>query len=314
MGERLHIEQRITEANRRWPSLEFKTKGTNEASAACPFCGGTQRFRIWGAGNYECRAGAGQCGRKGWIDENNPKPLTDVERLALQVAAQAQQIRDQEERLQALEAMHQCTDHRKYHERADYEHWLTQGVYPDTVDEWLLGYCDHCPTYRQSASHTIPVFGYDEKLVNIRHRLTSPDGRGKYRPHRKDLPRIPFNCSILKHPLERVLLLEGEVKTIVCSQYGWPSVGVMGQNVNERKFNREWLPWFQNAAEVIVCLDPDATESAQRLGEILTDGGHRNVKIASFPSKPDDLLVLHGANEDDFDGFLALARPVWGKR
>jgi len=312
MGEKTDIEQRIMEANRRWPLLEFKRKNNNEASASCPICrrATTDGFLIFGNGGYFCR----KCNAKGWLDEENPKPLDPIEQLALKVAALEKQQLDQERRLTALEEMHKCTDHLKYHTHTDYEYWIAEGIFPETADQFLLGYCQSCPTFRQSASHTIPVLDYNKRLANIRHRLISPNGKGKYRPHRAGLGPQLFNSSILQHPLSRVLLIEGEKKAVVTTQYGWPSVGVMGKNTNERKLSTEWLPWFNSVKELIICLDPDAIESAWRLGEIFARGGHRGVRVASFPSKPDDMLTLWKANEDDIEGYLTLARPVWGKR
>ena len=74
MGERRSIEQRIAEASRRWPWLEFKRKGADEASAPCPLCRQAVRdgFLIFSNGGYFCR----KCNASGWLDEDDPKPMS----------------------------------------------------------------------------------------------------------------------------------------------------------------------------------------------------------------------------------------------
>jgi DNA primase len=305
-----HIEQRITEANRRWPHITFKRKTRTEACAPCPWCGGDDRFVIFGRGNYFCRPGTGHCGRKGWIDEEDAQPLTHEEQLALRVAALERKQREQDARLRRLEEMHQCTDHLRYHQALtdqQREYWFGEGIFDDAITKHLLGYCERCPTFPASPSHTIPVFDHDGRLANIRHRLIEPDRSGKYRPHRAGLGTHLFNASILRQAQQRILVVEGSKKAIVLDQYGWPTVGILGKNV----FQREWLPWFKSASQVVIALDPDAAESAQRLGAVFAQHGqHPDVRVAAFPGKPDDLIVKYGATDSDVEAILRLARPV----
>ena len=299
------IEHQISEAESRWPGLTFKRKSHNEASSACPLCTMADRdgFIIFADGNYWCR----QCDARGWIDEDKKKPQTVEERLKRLEREQERAKREREEqqrRISNLERMHKCQDHIKYHKNLPaqaLEYWLSEGIEPHSIDRYLLGYCPSCPTFRQSASYTIPVINRG-KLENIRHRLVNPNGLGKYRPHMAGLGNSLFNVDLLDDAKERVLIVEGEKKSIVLAQAGFPNVGITGK----RAFKKEWLPWFDNVKDIVVCLDPDATESAFKLARIFG----KRARVAITPVKIDDAIVKCGAGADDIEGMLRWARPI----
>ncbi|MFH1633757.1 MAG: hypothetical protein ABIG63_07055, partial [Chloroflexota bacterium] len=259
MGHETSIEQRITEAGNRWPHLQFKRKTRQEAGSACPFCSLADRdgFLIFTNGGYWCR----KCSATGWIDENDPRPPTQQELLEARVRELERRQREQERRLTALEEMARCQDHLRYHQALTdqaLDYWYSEGMTQTTIDEYTLGYCTQCPTYRESPSYTIPVTGYGGELINIRHRLVNPNGTGKYRPHRAGLGSALFNASVLRDPLPRVIVTEGEKKAIIAQQSGFDTVGICGQ----RNFKTEWLGWFAPVQSIYIALDPDAKESA----------------------------------------------------
>jgi len=306
MGEQVPIGQRVLEARRRWPFLTFDKKNSNEASAdGCPFCSmvDDDGFLIFAAGNYFCR----KCGAKGFIDENDPKPPSTEEIREMRLRRLERKVEEQEKRLALLEEMHNCEDHLRYHENLN-DHtrqlWYESGIYDEAIDKFQLGYTSQCPTWRSSPSLTIPVYSYENQLVNIRHRLLKPNG-GKYRPHRKGLGSQLFHASLLRESHERLLVLEGEKKVICLDQAGFPAVGIMGKSV----WKRAWFEWF-DVGRIYIALDPDADESAERLAQIFADNGFDDVYIADFPAKPDDLLVKYGAGERHIERILELARPV----
>ena len=115
-----------------------------------------------------------------------------------------------------------------------------------------------------------------------------------------------FNAPILHSSHARLLVLEGEVKTVVLSQAGYAAVGLMGQNA---KWQPEWLGWL-DVGQIIVCLDPGAEKRAWELGRGFVERGFRDVRVAVFPVKPDDLVTRCGAGAKDIDAILNLARPV----
>ena len=111
-----------------------------------------------------------------------------------------------------------------------------------------------------------------------------------------------FNADLLDEARQRVLIAEGAKKSIVLTQSGFPTVGVMGK----RSFRREWLDRFDGVRVVYIALDPDATESAERLAGLFEG----RARVVDFPAKPDDCIVRYGAGADDIEGFLRWARPV----
>ena len=203
--------------------------------------------------------------------------------------------------------MARCKDHIRYHEALTEqarEYWWDEGITDESIEKYLLGWCPRCPTYPDSPSYTIPVT-HGGTLQNIRHRLQHPNGGGKYRPHRSGLGNSLFNSDLLNEPRASIIITEGEKKAIVATQSGFDAVGICGH----RSFKREWLDWFNGIQVVYIALDPDATESAFRLGALFEG----RARVARLPAKLDDMIVRYGANSDDIDAYLETARPVRGK-
>lgn len=304
MGEELSIEHRMMQAQQRWGVI-LKRKNAREAAGPCPICrlADDDGFLVWGDGGFFCR----KCGAKGWIDDDKAKPLSQTELLALRVAKLEREQKEQAERLSRLEQMHRCEDHLAYHAgltNEAREYWWEEGMTSKSIEHYQLGWCQSCPMCQESASYTIPIYDREHQLVNIRHRLREPQG-GKYRPHRVGLGNSLFNAELLNEPHRSIILTEGEKKSIVATQSGFDAVGICGNH----SFKREWLGWFDGIEVVYIALDPDATESAFRLGALFSG----RARVARLPAKLDDMITRFGANSDDIDAYLRTARPVRGK-
>ena len=302
MGEQLSIEHRIMQAEHRWPGLQFKRKDRHEASAPCPFCplADDDGFLIFDDGGYWCR----QCGVQGWIDDDKPRTLTKEEQLERRLKEIERRQQEHEERLTRLEKMARCTDHLRYHNALTeeaLEYWFGEGVIEQSIEKYLLGWCARCPTDRQHrASYTIPIVNHG-RLENIRHRLAGTDS-DKYRPHMAGLGLQLFNADFLDDELREIIIVEGEKKSIILSQSGFPNVGITGK----RAFRREWLQRFDNLATVYVALDPDASASAHKLAALFGGRG----RVVEMPCKVDDAIVKYGASSFNVESFLGMARPV----
>lgn len=292
--------------------IQLKRASGEQYCGPCIFCGGTDRFLVWrDTGNFYCRPGPGHCERKGWIDELTGESLTPEQRRLLALESKQRQMereqQEQERRLSALEQMHRCTDHLRYHfdmTTDQMEYWLNEGMTVDTIAAYELGFCPRCPTDRDGrASYTIPVLGHDgQTLVNIRHRLLGANDGNKYRPHMANLGAQLFNARFTNTPANSIVVCEGEKKSICLDQYGFASVGVMGH----RSFKREWLEWLNPFPTVYVALDPDAKDSAERLAAMFNGRG----RVVDLPVKADDFFTRFGGTKDDFKWFISQGKPI----
>ena len=251
-------------------------------------------------------------------DEMN---LTDLERKLREVEREQQRAklerqrierkqREHDERLRKIEQIHACTDHLLYHRQVSQgdalDYWVSEGMTTDTIARYKLGFCQHCPTDREGRpSYTIPVVS-NGQLWNIRHRLIGATNGDKYRPHMAGLPNVLFNADYLRGGSDDILIVEGEKKSIVTAQTGFPNVGIMGKS----GFDRAWVSRFDRFKHVYVALDPDAISQAIEVASLF---GWRG-RVVSLPGKVDDLIAKHGATAADIWHFLKLARPAGGER
>ena len=296
----------VYEAEKRW-HIQLKKATSNEYVGECPFCNtGTDRFHVFvNEGNYWCR----QCDAKGWLDDD--KDMTDhehrIRELEAQQRATERRLSEQDRRLSALEKIHASTDHLRYFHNMEVhteaiEYWVNQGMSLQTIDDYLLGYCPRCPTDRDGReSYTIPVLAFD-KLWNIRHRLIGADKSDKYRPHLAGLPAMLFNADYLKCENESIIVVEGEKKSIITAQAGFPNVGMMGKS----GFKPEWVSKFRLFKTIYVALDPDAEQQAVDIARLFKERG----RVVKLPNKIDDLITQYGATPTDIEWFIKMGRPV----
>lgn len=179
----------------------------------------------------------------------------------------------------------------------------TWGLTQATVDLFKIGYCRACPTSPYTDSFTIPYY-YHETVVNIRHRLIHPNGQGKYRPEAAGLPASIFNADLLAE--KWVVLVEGEFKAMVLTQYGLPAVAIPGASA----FKDDWGAQFSKVDKVHICLDWGAETQARRIGALVSRAGC-DVWLVMLPiAKPDDFFVLYNGTVAQFCKYLESGRKV----
>ena len=305
------IEEAVRLAQERWPHIEPKIKTRHEAACACPVCGGDDRWVLFENGFHFCRPGPGHCAKQGWIDDDQKQQWSPAEiRMRRIEAEQARARRERHElkrQMSALKRMAECTDHQTYHSQLDeagFEWCATQGLQMSTVFEYKIGQCNSCPTDKMHRpSYTFPVWRRDGPLWTIRHRIKDAHS-DKYRPHLPGLGTQLVNARKLPDWSDKVIIIEGCKKTRVVGQYDIPVVGILGKGA----FEDRWLSWFHPSASIYLALDPDAQESAERLGHQIARHG-KPTYIAHFPAKPDDMFV-DGATPDEWMNYIHLARRV----
>lgn len=292
-----------------------KEKNAKEWSSACPFCGGEDRFLFWpDDGNYWCR----QCEANGFVDAGYSYQLTPEQLAEIEQRREQNRREERERRRQAVEKVMTMEERVNwYHQQVQtaLDYWNRQGLTSDTIERYKLGYTDKCPTYEESPSYVIPIY-QKRALVSIRHRLARPNGCGKYRPEFAGLPAQIFNVDALRdevtpftflHPND-IILVEGEIKTMVLDQLGFKAVGIPGFNT----WTDEWQHYFDGAQTVFIAFDPGADSIAAKafdVGQVIRSKCYQ-VKIATLPTKPDDFFVRYGGGVDDFVRILKQGRVV----
>lgn len=284
------------------PNFKRKTR-SGEYSASCPICSGVDRFLFWEKeGNYYCR----RCEIRGFISDNPNKILfTDEQYQAWRRAEDERKAKERQQQLETIKRLGESSKAELYHRQmTDRSYWYSQGLTDDTINDFKLGYCPSCPTCRESPSWTIPIY-YQGQLYNIRHRLTKTDNGGKYRPEMAGLPLTMFNADVLGEGDWMIVLVEGEVKTMVLSQYGFSTIGIPGAN----SFKDKWVKLFPKEAQVYIALDPGAEQQADEIGLTLAGNGVASW-VCTLPVKPDDFFVKYNGKAGEFCKFLSLGRKV----
>lgn len=210
--------------------------------------------------------------------------------VAERVAAQAKE----EARRKELQAEQK---HLYYHRHmTDFfiEQWLRRGIDESWQGFYSVGGCEdfivnenwHTPTL------TIPIYGADYEVLNIKHRLLNPQNpKDKYRPERSGLGAFPPFLAFPDKGYEGEItfVIEGEIKAMVTATITpdseWQFIGVPGRtqynNLVDKLFGKN----------VIVIPDPNAEKDAAQFCKAV--GG----RWLSLPDKIDDLIVKH-----EYDG------------
>jgi hypothetical protein len=186
--------------------------------------------------------------------------------------------------------------------------WRTRGLSDFWIDYYALGYCAsrqyQCGEQTfTSDSLTIPYFRIVRKpdgefdhwhCIGLQHRLLVQDAPGgKYRPHLAGAGKHLFYGDVYQsNVFGDLLIVEGEIKAMVTWSTLWiddvplaPNLTVIG--VPGKGWKEEWIAQFQQAESVTICLDPDATDSANRLKRMIGD----KARVLLLPDKIDDLIT-----------------------
>jgi len=180
------------------------------------------------------------------------------------------------------------------------------GLYTDTLDDFNIGYSPKCPmSISDGDSITIPYY-WGDRLINLRNRLITPNGQGKYLPEVKGLPNAIYNANVLLEAQPIVVLAEGEMKAMRLQQEGLTAVGIAGANAFDFA---KWPKFFENVEKLYIALDPDVSTLgiAEKIAKSVSD---YNVDtwagVMNLPLKPDEFFEY--GDITDFINFMNLAR------
>lgn len=170
------------------------------------------------------------------------------------------------------------------------------GISPETVELFKVGYCEACPTSTYSASYTLPYYQSGD-LLDIRHRLLSPNGQGVYRPETEGLPPHIFNIEAAQED-DFVLLVNREPGAMLLyGEYGLPVVGLPST------FRKEWVAEFDGLKRVFIALDPGQEVAARNIARLMAHRG-LDARVCSLPFSPRDMLVKYGCSLGEFIRFI----------
>lgn len=210
------------------------------------------------------------------------------ERHAKAVAEREAAIAKEEARRKELQAEQKHLD---YHRNmTDYfiGEWLKRGLNESWQGFFSVGSCAdfvindgwHTPTL------TIPIYGVDYQVLNIKHRLLNPQNpKDKYRPEKSGLGAFPPMITFPDIGYEGNItwVIEGEIKAMVTAtitpEGSWQFIGVPGRNQYKTLIEK------LQGHNVIVVPDPGAEQDAYAFCKAV------NGRWLTLPEKIDDLII-----------------------
>lgn len=298
-------------------SDKFIRAAPDEWHGPCPKCGGNDRFviftdREYPSWNWFCR----QCHPDtGWLDELRPEIKQHNHNLSPQERRQMAEKRalEAERRLQeeirraqaALAELREARSWEIYHRQMEERGrllWKKRGVPEEFQTYWELGWTRPGQVFQQETL-SIPVWGYNRKVYNVKHRLLGIE-KGKYIQEKRGVPARPFICDSEKTD-GALLLVEGEIKSMVAfiemDTNKLQVAGLPGVTPS-----RDTLAMFANFEPVYLLLDPDAYPArAVKVAELL---GKKRVRLLELPDKVDDLIVAGMLRKPDLITLMKTAR------
>lgn len=176
----------------------------------------------------------------------------------------------------------------------DYEWWLGRGVLPETVKYLKLGTMTDMMGVKW---YTIPIMSIDGNRYDNYKLRRAGEGLPRYRQYKPNLrPALynPYPTQVARS--NQVVLVAGEIKAIVLSQYGIPTVS---SSTGVNTWQDEWVPVFKGK-EVIICFDPKehligpGKESSAKSITHSLYSSDLMVQETPLPYDPDDCIVKHG--------------------
>lgn len=247
---------------------------------------------------------------------NSYNDPAEVARITLERAKRQQEELEDKIKLaqDALADLREAAAHLQYHanlaaSEAARDIWRRRGVDDYWQDYWQLGYRSTYKVHTKSGwwttpTITIPIYGQNRNLLNIRHRLLNPYTPGdKYRPERSGLTAMPFYADPDSWlDIDRVLVVEGEIKAMVtylcADDHRLQVIGIPG------KSSFAGLRDKLAGHTVYILLDPDARAEAMEYARQVRG---RYIQLAM---KVDDAILAGALDKQGLRGLIKNARVV----
>lgn len=251
----------------------------------------------------------------------------EIQRQA-DVRAQATAERLEAQIQTAQEALADLRDARKwvqYHDQLDEisrDLWRERGIRDDFwIDYWKLGYNPEYQMFQKdgegwhvvhkSPALTIPVWGHDWQVNNIKHRLLIP---GEYAKYMQEKRGVKANTFVAEPTLKSgpAIVVEGEIKAMVTFQtYDDPNMQVFGvPSATPEDYALQELADYD---PLYLIMDPDTYDDNNgqvpvvRLADKL---GKDRVRHLRLTDKVDDMILEYNLGKTWLRSCVAQARPM----
>ena len=282
-----------------------------EYSSECPECGGTvhrdgewpDRFRMFTSGHQ--RAWCRRCGLFKWADQLSdtaPPTATELDAWRTQQAEREEARRRSAEL--ALANLRDSEQWEVYYQQLDVNgraYWTERGIPARWIDFWQLGWNPQSRWGPPTA--TIPLFGADWQVLNVKHRLIGNDTPGgKYRYELHGLPAPLFRSDPGASLTGHVVAVEGEVKAAVVKVTLNDATNVVG--LPGATPPQSTLTELQEAERVTLIMDPGAELEAERIACAL---GNERCRVLIPHTKIDDGILASKMTGHELHMLLAQA-------
>lgn len=251
------------------------------------------------------------------IEAKAKRAEIEAERKRIRAEREAAKLAKEQEAINRVSSMQGKVEWYHSQVKAACPYWHSQGINDLLIDRYNLGYAPTCPILypdeERQGSYVIPYYESGQ-LVSIRHRLSIPNGHGKYRPEFAGLSPRLFNVDSLTNkdeipfsllPDNECIVVEGEIKSVVIAdRLGCACVGLPGAN----NWRPEWASYFKHIKTAYWLPDPGLEKRAIEFVACGLKAAGCRVVIASLPQKPDDLFVKFRVTTDRFLKYLQRGR------
>lgn len=323
------------------------TSKHNESTWPCPFhdertVGG---FHVYADG-YKCFSCQAQGDIFDWFSNyhyldykatlahlnGGEMPASDFDPRAAQKLAE-ERARKTAERLEleienaqaALADLREAQKWVEYHDQLDEisrDLWRKRGIRDDFwIDYWKLGYNPEYQMWRKqdgnwnvihtSPSLTIPVWGHNWQVNNIKHRLLVPGDYAKYMQEKRGVKAQSFVAepTLNSGP---AIVVEGEIKAMVTYQtYDDPNMQVFGlPSATPDEYALQELAKYD---PLYLIMDPDTYDKkgdvvpVVRLANALGRGRVRHLRLTD---KVDDMILEYNLDKTWLRSCVNQARPM----
>lgn len=239
------------------------------------------------------------CGYAWFPDSDRQPSQDDVEKWRKEQLEREYQRKAEAER--AIELLKSQKIWEQYHANLEryalasqtIEEW---GIPKEFANAWQLGFIPDYTVYSKqngeyhSPAITIPVWQPKWEITNVKVRVLNP--KSPHDRYRK-IYKTGQDAAFWTYPdleSDTCLVVEGEKKAMVCSAHRPTTMQVVG--VPTKTPSPELLAKFAKFKNVIVCLDPDASNDGS-LGRMVKTLGKFRTKVLELPDKVDDMIVHH---------------------